>query len=118
MIFIFSNDFLLSGSITVDGQVASGEQGEDNTVRKVTSGSGGGGFVFIKAVTADIGTNLITAGGGASLGASGSQPFSGGAGGAGGIRVEACQVTGSCANPGESSVKGGFDFCSTNNQII
>lgn len=61
-IFIFSNKLTVTGSI-----ISNGEDGQYKTGGTDSAGSGGGGAggsVLIKAITATLGSNLITANGG------------------------------------------------------
>lgn len=87
---IFGATITVHGAIAADGTMASGEQGESTTVRRVTAGSGGGGGVLVRGTNVDMAGGQITAGGGASRMPSGPEPFAGGAGGAGQVRVEHC----------------------------
>lgn len=93
IVLIISNSFVITGAISVNG-----------TSPGTNGGGGAAGSVFIKAVTATLGTNLITA-------TDGTKTDLSGGGGDGRIRVEACDITGSTATPVDSESEGGFDFC-------
>jgi hypothetical protein len=106
IIFIFSSELTVTGSITASGAVGS----NGNPARQDGGGGGGaGGSIYIRAISCSLGASLITA-----LGASGGTGTNGGsnggAGSTGRIRIEACSRSGS-TNPGASESIGGQDFC-------
>ncbi len=88
--FVFARTIVVAGQVAADGTQTVGELAEVSTVRRTTSGSGAGGGLVIKGENVDVGASRVTADGGPPLIATGPQPFSGGAGGAGRIRVEYC----------------------------
>jgi hypothetical protein len=87
IVFLFVKELVVTGAINASGAAVSGEQGESSTSRTTTGGSGAGGSVVICCETATLGTGLVTASAGATLTASGAQPFTGGAGAVGRIAV-------------------------------
>lgn len=112
IVIIFSSIIEVSGSINVKGNDSPG-----NSTGAGCGGGGAGGSIFIKAVTATIGTNLLDATkgiGGTSTGAFGGK---GGDGADGRIRIECCSLNGS-SNPTASTQTGGFSFCGSAVQII
>lgn len=78
IIFIFAKNFIISGSVSLTGGNGSAGGGES------AGGSGAGGSCLIKCQTATLGTNKITASGGARI----SDNHYGGAGGVGRIRCD------------------------------
>lgn len=76
-VFIFSNELVITGTITSTGLSASNATGNNNG----GGGGGAGGSVLLKAKTATLGTNKITANGGTG----GAGVPNGGSGGNGGV---------------------------------
>lgn len=105
LFFIFFRELVITGSISYKG--STGQVG-GSTVGP--GGGGAGGGVFLKGITADIGTNLIDVRGG-SGGTGGGGP--GGAGADGRIRIEVCKLTGSTTFGSVSTSEGGHPFCAT-----
>lgn len=109
IILLFAPKVTVSGTVSCNG--GAGQDGTNGSGGASTGGGGGGGAggsIFVKAITASIGTNLLTVNSGAngiSLGAGGA----GGAGAVGRIRVESCSLTGSATNATYST--GGHSFC-------
>jgi len=117
IIFIHSNTFTVTGSVSVNGQ--------NGTSRG--AGGAGAGIIYIRCIDASIGTGLMTAAGG--LGAAGNSGDDGGGGGAGAtnasgttgqngtngtaglIRIESCApITGS-STPSAVTSDTGQDWC-------
>ena len=92
----------VAGAVAANGLSASGEQGESSGPRKTTAGSGAGGAILLRGQSVALGTNNVAATGGPRLQASGTEAFSGGAGGAGRIRVESCDAPTGSTSPGAS----------------
>jgi hypothetical protein len=114
MICAIGNTFVLTGSLISAGSQAVGIASETSSVRTATAGSGAAGSILIKASTATIGINLITALGVAGLPAGGAEPCPGGASGDGRIRIEACSLTDAATyttNPTASASIGGNAWC-------
>jgi hypothetical protein len=80
-------------------------------------GGGAGGSILLRAVEANIGTNLLTALGGAGGATPGPQE-DGGNGGNGRIRVEACKITGSTTQGEATMVSGGHNWCGSLASLI
>lgn len=120
IILVFSRIFNLTGTIVSNGN--NGLDYEAGHQKAAAGGGGAGGSIFIKALQMDIGTNKITANGGAGgFGKSDSLTQWGGPGGAGGygrVRVEGCRITGTGNSPTPSEVEGGFNFCGSLASII
>lgn len=104
IILIFSRSIVVTGTVAANGDTAV------HGGAPYGNGGGAGGAVFIKAVSADIGSAKVTASGGSGSG-------SGGAGSAGRVRIEACSVSGT-TSPTASEQEGGFDFCGSANFIM
>lgn len=116
-------------NITITGSIiTNGVQGVDPTYAGTWAcgGGGAGGSIFLKGHTIHFGTNLSQA-----LGARGGLKYinnpnpdgygsraSGGNGGNGRIRVEACTITGVTIYPSVSKSQGGFDFCGSLASIL
>lgn len=114
MAVIFARKFVVTGSMPINGENGFAADGSGDGAGG--GGGGAGGSLLVKAIYADIGTNKITASGGAG----GAAVASGGAGGAGSdglIRIEACKITGSTSNPAASTSEGGHDWCSLTPRI-
>ncbi len=106
-IYLISRDIeITTGAIAVSGGAGSVNSGSD----KKGGGGGAGGSVLIKAVSAALGVNKITA----SAGSGGGTGC--GAGGVGRRRVEACSITGS--GYADSEQEGGQDYCGAVAQVI
>lgn len=103
---------ITTGTITANGAVA----GTTSPGDRGGSGGGGGGSIFIKAVKAVIGTNLVTATGGAADPGTGTGT-AGGNGSDGRIRIEACYLSGTTNPPASESI-GGKSYCGSAVQII
>lgn len=115
LIFLFSYGIItVTGGITANGNNG-GNGGAGNGIPFTSGGGGGaGGGIFLKSTEAVLGTSLITATGGtAGIRNSGGQYN----GANGRIRIEACTISGT-TNPSANSQEGGFDFCSSANQIL
>src|SRR3990167_6651963 len=99
IILIFAKKITVTGSITANGG--------NGTASPEHAAAGAGGSVFLKAETATIGTNLVTAiGGTASVD-----------GGSGRIRIDGCSQTGT-TNPTASESEGGHAWCGQVGGII
>jgi hypothetical protein len=99
IVYIVANTVTVAGSITSNG--AAGLAASTN---KGGSGGGAGGSILIQANSAALGTNLVTATGGANSAGNGTNGAGGGgAGGVGRIRVEADTITGSTNSPAAST---------------
>lgn len=111
-VFIFANELVVDGTVSADGQTSGYATGSDGG----GGGGGAGGTVLIKAVTADIGTELVSVErgltGGAQNGWSGSNH-----GAYGRIRIEACTVTGS-TSPTYSAPTTPLDWCAVAGGIL
>jgi len=107
LIYIFARQVTTSGQVTAYGQQASGVMYDDGTNRRVTAGSGGGGQIFMRVGSVDLGTNGAIATGGPQLvpPSGGTGRFGGGAGGNGRIRIEYCDTFSGSANPPASVAK-------------
>lgn len=106
-VYVTAETITIGGEIRANGTQAQGELGENQTVRRATSGSGGGGAVFLRGREISLGAGQVQALAGLQLVASGPEPFSGGAGGAGRIRIESCGSVAGTTNP--AAVVGSFD---------
>lgn len=109
-LFVFANNFVVTGGITLTGSAGSGTDPGSPTARG-GGGGGSGGFFMLKAGSATIGSSLITSLGG-SGGAGVTGGGTGGAGSVGRIRLEVCSLSGA-TNPSASSSIGGFSYCNT-----
>lgn len=114
IVVIIAKEIEITGSISADGGTSNDVVG--NTA--AGSGGGAGGSILIKAETADIGTDKITATGGVGGKATGLSDADGGDGGDGRIRVEACSLAGSTNSPSASEVEGGHDWCGAVTGVI
>ena len=83
IIYIYAKTITITGSMTVNGY--RGDNGGGGNVSG--AGGGAGGTILLRCQTATLGTNLVTASGGAGGAQSGSGQ-AGGAGGSGIIRIE------------------------------
>lgn len=83
LIFITTVSLIGTGGINADGEIGYTSQSVGASMGG--SGGGGGGYIFLKAQTATLGTNLLTVNGG--IGSAGSAAFgsTGGNGGNGGV---------------------------------
>lgn len=104
VVFISVGTFDSSSSISVDGSNGGTAGGGSNASG---GGGGAGGSCLVRAKTATLGTNKITATAGS--GGSG-EVHDGGAGSVGRIRVEACSITGT-TTPTASESEGGHAWC-------
>ena len=107
IIFVLTASLVVTGSVSANGSVGG------NSTPGISDGGGGGGgaggYVYIQCIDATIGSNLITATGGAGGTFTGSGG-NGGAGASGFVYIAACGVTGT-SNPGNSASYGGYDYC-------
>lgn len=101
LIYIFANNLIISGQITAQGQQASGVMYDDGTNRRVTAGSGGGGQIYIRVGTGNLGVNKMTASGAPQLTppSGGTGRFAGGAGGNGYIHIYYCNTLSGSIGP-------------------
>lgn len=115
-LLIFAKSVDLSGATIVrsNGANGSAQSGGGSNGAGGSGGGGAGGSIFIKAITANIGTNKVEC----AAGTGNTFARNGGDGSIGRIRVEACSITGSVATGSYSSSAGGFDFCASANQIL
>lgn len=112
VLLIFAAKIVVTAAIDLDGG-----DGVGNNNGAGCGAGGAGGSLFLKAIEAIIGTNLITARGG--IGGTSTGAFNGKAtdGSPGRIRIEACKITGTSI-PSANESKGGHPFCGSANQIL
>lgn len=116
IVLAFSKEFYIdpsTGSITADGLAGVNASGAEQSGG---GGGGSGGSVFLKGQILSLGTNRVTANGGA--GGIGLGSVDGGAGGTGRVRTEGCRITGTSNSPTPSKVEGGFNFCGSLASIV
>jgi len=104
MFILFARIITVTGSVSLNGGNAT--RGDS----PYGEGGGAGGSALLKGQRITLGTNQITALGGA-------QEGGGGDGAVGRTRIEACSRTGS-TNPAASESIGGFNFCGGASAII
>ena len=113
-VFVFARELIITGSISVNGNIGGNAGGPNNN----KGGAGGSaGSIFIKGQYVDIGTNKLLALGG-SYGSNTSGSTNSGIGALGRIRIEACKLVGS-TNQGSVSIStGGHSWCGLHGGMI
>ncbi len=107
IVIIFTKTITVNNSTGLMQSIGGNGYGVD----QASGGGGAGGSILIKTQQATIGTNRITATGGAGGSSGASQ--AGGAGGSGRIRIETCSLSGSTNQGSVSTAEGGHNFCAS-----
>lgn len=102
IILIGVKTLTVSGSINADGAAGNNGGGSGALFNSGAGGGGAGGSIKIIGDNLTLGTNLITATGGA--GGTGTYSYAGGAGGVGRIRVENFSSSSGSTNPAASAI--------------